>query len=263
MEQIADYFKNSQDVGKLTKLMERFKTIDELEAFVNKNTSPPPEPDNPNINSSAPIVQMYEPNDLTKVFKIYPSVTEATRSITNASYTGIKLANRYKTVYLGYRWNLLNRQDPIDPAKARDIGPTKEKEERKTGSVAKMSPDLKKVVEVFALQKDAADSIGQKCSVICTAIKFGNIANGHRWMLFENVEQAIADEWLADNAMPERPANVRSTRVQQIDATTGQVLHIYDSQADVLTKYKMSTKTLKAYAGSDKQYKGFKWALLD
>jgi hypothetical protein len=63
--------------------------------------------------------------------------------------------------------------------------------------------------------------------------------------------------------MPERPANVRSTRVQQIDATTGQVLHIYDSQADVLTKYKMSTKTLKAYAGSDKQYKGFKWALLD
>ena len=64
----------------------------------------------------------------------------------------------------------------------------------------------------------------------------------------------LADAWLDAKELPEPPANIRSRRVQKIDHTTGQVLHTYDCQADVHTKYKMSPRTLKTYAESGKPY---------
>ena len=63
-------------------------------------------------------------------------------------------------------------------------------------------------------------------------------------MLFEDVSADLADAWLDAKELPEPPANIRSRRVQKIDHATGQVLHTYDCQADVQTKYKMSPRTL-------------------
>jgi phage anti-repressor protein len=266
---LLKHVKTSEDFHQFTSLVLNSKTqMSAPPVLPEENEPPPPEPLQPpkekltNINKCAPQIQMYDPKDLTKVARIFQSVTETCRIIEGAAYTSIKNAARYKTVYLGYRWHLINRDDPTDPMQARDIGPTKEKTERRVGAIAQMTPDLGTIVAVYALQKAAGAAVGQTDTAICTAIKHDKVVAGHRWMLFEDVPADLADAWLDANELPEPPANIRSRRVQKIDHATGQVLHTYDCQADVQTKYKMSPKTLKTYAESGRPYKGFRWCMV-
>jgi hypothetical protein len=192
---------------------------------------------------------------------VFQTITIATRGVEGASYTGIKLAVRHKKVYLGYRLHMIERGDPTQ--KARDIGPTKEKEARRVGTIAQLTADMSTIIAVFALQKDAAENIGQAVSAICNAVKYEQVLSGFRWSLFQELDPDLTDAWLLTNKLPDQPVCCRSNRVQQIDSKTGQVIHTYDSQTDILNKYKMAPKTLKAYTGTDKAYKGFRWVLLD
>jgi len=81
-------------------------------------------------NTYSPKVQIYNPDDLTKVVKVFDSITEATREIDGTSYTHIKYASRHKTIYKNYRWHLVPNSDP-NPSSPKDIGKTVNSNEKK------------------------------------------------------------------------------------------------------------------------------------
>ena len=69
--------------------------------------------DNYILNEKGYIINTkYDANDASKLVMVIESITEATRKIENSSFTHIKICARNKTPYLGYRWHLINRNDP-------------------------------------------------------------------------------------------------------------------------------------------------------
>ena len=126
-------------------------------------------------SSTGPIVQIYHKSDLTKVVHVYNSIIEATRDFNYnnkvASFTSIKKAHQYKTIYHDYRWYFIsNRQEP-NLQQPRNIGETMITQERNQGQIAMLNIDKTKIIKVFKLSKDAAKEILQHPSAMCTAIK--------------------------------------------------------------------------------------------
>jgi hypothetical protein len=212
-------------------------------------------------NNNGPIVHVYDSNDFTKLLFIYNSITEATREVKDSSYTHIKFASTHKTLYLGYRWFLVDRTDP-KPNDVKIIGETVTTQSRTTGFVAMLNKDKNNVVKVFVAQKEASDAIGQQCSALCTAIKYDKILNNHYWCFWENVPESLQQIFLNNNSLPEKKTNVRGSKIQLINPETNQVIQTFSSISEAQKKLSISPKTIKLYSMNGETYNGYKWKIL-
>jgi hypothetical protein len=213
------------------------------------------------VNNNGPIVQVYDSNDLTKLLFVYKSITEATREVKESSYTHIKFASTYKTLYLGYRWFLVDRTDP-KPNNVKLIGETAITQSRKAGFVAMLNEEKNQVIKVFVAQKDAADSIGQQSSAMCVAIKYDRILSNHYWCFWDNVPNSLQTEYLINNVLPEKKANVRGSKIQLINPNTNEVVQTFTSISEAQKKLSVSPKTIKLYSMNGEVYNGYKWKIL-
>jgi len=212
------------------------------------------------VNKYGPKVQLYDPSDLTKVARVFPSITEAVRGMENSSYTSIKIASMNKQVYMGYRWKLI--ESTCDPMKVQDIGETVDKQTRTIDYIIMLNLEGTEILKVFGKQKEAAEHVDQCASVICTAIKHNRPMANYMWTTMSNVDKKLMSVWLKTNSLPTVVPQTRGTRVEQIDPNTDKVIKVHPSMADVIKEFQMTSATIKAYAKSGQVYKMFKWKIL-
>jgi hypothetical protein len=212
-------------------------------------------------NTYSPKVQIYDPNDFTKVINVFDSITEATRQIKDTSYTHIKYASRHRTIYKGYRWHLINNNDTL-PFSAKEIGKTTDSNEKKTGLVAMMNLDKTKIIQVFLLQKEAAKYCNTHTSLISNAIRYGSSAAGYYWVCWDDLDNVLQDSYLKDNNIPIIVKKTRGSLVQKINPQTNMVECEYPSITDATKEMKMSAKTIKRSSSEDIAIGGWKWKIL-
>jgi phage anti-repressor protein len=211
-------------------------------------------------NATGPIVQTYHKDDLHRVVRVYNSITEATREFNynnkTASFTAIKKAFLYKTIYLDHRWHFIsNRQEP-NLHEPRNIGQTVITQEKNQGQVAMLNIDKTKVIKVFELAKDAAKEILQHPSAMCSAIKHSSPLNGHYWLRWENVDASLQDDFLQSNILPNKKTNVRGIKIQQLHPTTNAVIKTFASYTDIQKELKISIKKIKELVENNETYHG-------
>ena len=211
-------------------------------------------------SSTGPIVQIYHKNDLTKVVHVYNSIIEATRDFNYnnkvASFTSIKKAHQYKTIYQDHRWHFIsNRQEP-NLQQPQNIGETMVTQERNQGQIAMLNIDKTKIIKVFKLSKDAAKEILQHPSAMCTAIKHSSPLNNHYWIHWENVDVLLQDEFLKLNLPPTKQPNIRGIQIKQIHPITNEIVKIFVSYTDIQKELKISVKKIKELIESNEIYKG-------
>jgi hypothetical protein len=209
-----------------------------------------------------PKVQLYDAHDTSRLVKVYDGITEATRGVEHASFTRIKFVATHRLEYLGYRWYLIDRNDP-NPETPRDIGPTQESRQRNCGLVAMLTLDQTAVVKVFATQKEAAAHVSQTVSAISPAVKYGKPLSGHHWRKWDMVDPALQRRYLESHRLPEVQPVKRGTHVQQLDPDTLQVVKTYQSMQAVIKAFAMSPKTLKSAEAEGSTCHGFKWRFVE
>ena len=218
------------------------------------------EENGPTSNSTGPIVQIYHKDNLQKVVRVFSSIIEATRDFNynnkTAAFTCVKKANQHKTVYLDHRWHFITNRQEIDLHKPRDIGQTVITQERKQGQVAMLNIDKTKIINVFKMAKEAAKSISQHPSAMCTAIKYVSSLHNHYWLLWENVSVSLRNDFLESNILPVKPSNIRGIKIELLHPNSNEVVKTFDSYTDVQKELKISVRKIKELLENNESYKG-------
>jgi len=215
----------------------------------------------PTTHFQGPILQLYDPTDLTRVARVIDGLMQATRDIPGTTLRNIKEAVAHKTVYHGYRWNLIPRNTP-DPTQALQIGPTVETQRRKTGYIAQVTPDKARVVRVYALQKDAAKEVNQHVSLISNAVKYGTLTRDHYWIPWDDLASEMQETYLSQHALPSLPSKARGTEIHKIDPASGEIVHTYPSFQALYVQKGITTKAIKHASETQAPYKGFYWSVV-
>jgi hypothetical protein len=218
------------------------------------------EENEPTSNSTGPIVQLYHKDNLQKVVQVFSSIMEATRDFNynnkTASFTCVKKANQHKIIYLDHRWHFISDRQKIDLYKPRDIGETVITQERKQGQIAMLNINKTKIISVFQMAKEAAKSVSQHPSAMCTAIKYMSPLNNHYWLLWENVSVSLRNEFLEANTLQVRPKNIRGIKIELLHPTSNEVVKTFNSYTDVQKELKISVRKIKELIENNELYKG-------
>lgn len=211
-------------------------------------------------NAYCPKVQIYDPNDLTRLVRVYESITDCTRRFEGTSYTHVKYAARHRTIYKGYRWYLAAAGD--NPYEPKRIGETVQSNEKRSGMVAMVNVDKTKVMRVFSLQKEAAKYCSIHASLICSGVRFQTIVHGHYWIPWEDVDNNLQQEFLRSNSLPTVAKQSRGSTVQQISPQTGVVEREFPSIVDCCKELRISTNSIKKSSAEDVVINGWKYKIM-
>lgn len=206
-----------------------------------------------------PIVQQYDLDK--KLVRVYPTITDVTRSIRKSSYSAIKSAAQQRTVYKNSRWFFVDREKHLDPNKSYDIGDTVETQTRRTGFVCVLDKDKTRIERVFRLQKEAAESVGQHVSAVSTAIKHDRVVSDKRFAMWDELDPLMHESYLTVNVLPDEHRNVRGKVIQKLCPTTGSLLETFYSFAELEQRFNASAKTIKSVAQKGILFRGFKWSV--
>jgi len=208
-----------------------------------------------------PIVQIYDPANTTQVLKIFDGLFQATIEIPSASLTAIKEAVKNKTIYKGYRWHMVPRDDP-EPNAPKNIGATKDSQIKVRGAlIAMMNVDTGLVEKLFTNQTEAAAHISKCPASICLALKSGSATGGYNWKYWNLLSENLQHIYLTNNALPEPVHNTRATMIQRIDSKTGEVLEEFNAMVDIYKKHGITPKCIKKAHETNTPYKGFTWRI--
>ena len=133
--------------------------------------------------------------------------------------------------------------------------------QRRIGLIAKINPEGQ-VVNVYPLQKDAAEDNKLHKSQITSAIKYGTTTGGHLWHFWEDLDIETQAAYTAANALPAAAANPRGLVVHRIDPKSKAVLETYPTIQSVYTKHNITAKTVKRVSETAETYNGFIWKLV-
>jgi len=253
---------DSEMINKLSEITEKIKTepIEEKQVEVNneievlKNTFV-----KRRIHSRSPKVFQFD-KDTLELVTIYDSVIDVIRNFEGTSHTGLREASKANTIYKNYRWVLQDR-DIVEIPKPQ---PTVLSSNKSIEYIAMIDVKQTKIMEVFASQRDAAQSRNLAgFSTISRAIKNGSMSSGHYWKLFDKCSQEMQDEYLSKNSLPERFIKKNSRFVIQIDPITNKEIKRFGSITDVTLKFQMSHITLKKVSDTNEIHNGYKWKIAE
>ena len=210
------------------------------------------------FNTRSPKVFQYN-KDTLELINIYDSVIDVIRNVGGSSHTGLREASKANTIYKNHRWVLQDRNIVETPIPL----PTVISSNKSIEYIAMIDIKKTKIMEVFASQRDAAESRNLAgFSTISRAIKNASISSGHYWNFFDNCSQEMQDEYLSKNSLPERFIKNNSKYVIQIDPITNKEIKQFKSITDVTLQFQMSHTTLKKVSISNEIHKGYKWQII-
>lgn len=215
----------------------------------------------PEIKDCGPLVQVYDGKDTTKLLHIYNGITDATRNIEGTSFTGIKNAANKKEIYKGYRFHLVNRNDPTSKD-VKDIGNSITPRQKLEGKIAMLNETMTNVENVFIKQKDAAEYIEQTVSAMSRAINYKTKLSNKYFMFWDMLDDNIKNNYLENNTLPEITDKQKGKKIHKINPDTNEVVKVYLSISDLIKELKISPKTIKSHSANDTIYNGHKWKII-
>lgn len=205
-------------------------------------------------------VQRYSP-DGKELLETYSSSIYALRDpkIPKASRNGITDAISRNSVYVGYRWALLDRELPDNTIQ--NLKDSVVVKTIKKGHICELNQKKDEIIKVYSNQKDLAKQKNQKSSGwISTVIKQQKFYNGSYYLNWCDCSDELQRKYLDNNELPElndvRPHQIK---INRLDPITNDILHTYSSLTEVTTKYKMTRRTLYSAINGDLVKREFKW----
>jgi hypothetical protein len=206
-------------------------------------------------------IQRYS-QDGNELLETYKSSIYALRDskIPKTSRNGITDAIDRNSVYVGYRWAILDKNLPDDTIQK--LEETVVVKIIKKGYTCELNEDKNKILKVYSNQKDLAKQKNQKSSGwISTVIKQQKFYNGSYYLNWVDCSDELQQEYLKYNELPELiDVKPHQIKINRLDPNTKEVLHTYSSLAEVTTKYKMTRRTLYSAINGDLIKREFKWS---
>jgi len=210
-----------------------------------------------------PFVHQYSPDNLITPIKIFESPSEVERCSElkhlEISPTPLRNAFRNNTIYKGYRWYFVKR-DESPPEFLQETVLLNHKEPV-IKFIAMIDITQTKILNVFVNQKEATKARLMKSNSFHRAIQNGSISSGHYWKYFDNCTKEMQDEYLKNNILPDKYVSGCSKKVQQICPKTKEILKTYDTNREVIKIFKMSVTSLKKYSDSGEIHNGYIWKI--
>jgi len=206
-------------------------------------------------------VQVYDGTDINNLLYVYNGITDATRNMEGTSFTSIKNACKKKEIYKGYRWHLVNRNDP-NPNEVKDIGSSITPRHKLEGFIAMLNNDMAEVEKLFIKQKDAATFIGQTVSAMSRAVNYKTILSNKYFILWDMVEEEIQNKYLETNKLPIITEKLKARKIHQINPNTDEIVKIHLSLSDLIKELRIAPKTIKRHCKNNTIYNGYKWKII-
>ena len=136
-----------------------------------------------------PRLQKINPETL-QLIKVYETVTEAMKENSNIKRPSINKAITENTIYLGYRWLLVDRE--LDPKIISYIQPTKQTKIQNLGYIAQLNAEKTEIINVYIDRKTACQFNGyQSSSSLDNAVKNYILAKGYYYKLYDECESEL------------------------------------------------------------------------
>ena len=189
----------------------------------------------------------------------FPSFIEAMRAVEGSARPMIINAAKDKVVYKGYRWHILG--EPEEEDVPTDIGATVTRQNTvRKGLIAMLNLERTRIVQVFPDQKTASQARQMSNgAAISKAIRDKTRSSGHYFEHWDDCSQELQAEYLARSDLPQPPLATGAVTIQQIDASTGECVKVFNSIADVIKQVQVSRMSLKKAIQDNTLLKGYRW----
>jgi hypothetical protein len=191
---------------------------------------------------------------------VFDSPADVEREVNDISPAPLRSAAKNNTIYKGYRWVFICRNDTPPES----ISPTIETKHKSPDVHFVAMIDIKKtqIMAVYKNQKEATEARNMKCNSFNRAINLGTISSGHYWKFFDKCSEEMKTEYLSHSQLPKKYVSPCGKNVQQIDPQTGQVLKTYTSNREVIKLFQIAAVTLRNVAKTGEITKGYKWKIV-
>ena len=213
-----------------------------------------------NHSSRIPKIYQYNPDNLTTPIKMYNGPSDVERQNATFSPTPLKLSSRNNTIYKGYRWLYVNRNE--EPPQ--ELEPTKETKNisPEVQFIAMIDIKKTKILAVYSNQKQAVEARNLKCNSFTRAIQQQSLSSGMYWNFFDKCSEEMQTEYLSHSKLPEKYVPACSKKVQQIDPKTNEIIKTYNSNREVCNVAQISTAVIRRITETGEIYNGYKWKLV-
>jgi prophage antirepressor-like protein len=180
--------------------------IDRLEDLILKkidnNTAPPKITtgfNNP-LLTLGPRLQQINPETF-QLIRVYETVTECLNENKKVKRSSLKKAVVDNTIYNGFRWLLVSRDQDASVIVA--IEKTKTTRIQHLGYIAKMNKEKNEILNVYLDRKNACISNGYKAeSSLNTSIQKFTLSNGHYYLLYDSCEDELKEKFIKKYGEP-------------------------------------------------------------
>ena len=183
---------------------------------------------------------------------VYESVSQCMKeSKFEIKRPSIMKAIQEKTIYRGFRWALVDRND--DPSILGDIGETKEIVTKIVGYIAKLNHSKDEILNVYLDRKSAALQNGyQSSSGLDNPVISGALTRGHYYVIYANAPDHLRLQFEKNHGSPLLFKN----GVGQYDAN-GNLVQEFACKYDCMKAMVFSDKTLRKAITGQLPYSGF------
>jgi len=140
-----------------------------------------------------PRLQKINPETLQLV-KVYETVTEAMKENSNIKRPSINKAITENTIYLGFRWLLVDRE--LDSKVISNIEPTKPTKIHNLGYIAQLNSEKTEIINVYMDRKVACQLNGyHSSSALDNAVKNFTLTKGYYYKLYDLCEVELKSKF--------------------------------------------------------------------
>jgi len=206
-----------------------------------------------------PRLQQIDPDTMTLV-KWYESMEDFLKQTGFNIFKRPSIAKAIEnnTVYKGFRWSFVDRNQ--DPNILGNLMATKQTKSRNLGYVAKLDQSKSKILAVYMDRKVAAEAHGLCHSALEKPVKTGRIHNGHYYMMYENVNSGLRQEF--ESSIGNELLPFKTKGVEQYDADNN-LVRTYSSRQECHESFHIGDRSLNRAIASGMPYNGYVYKLID
>jgi hypothetical protein len=98
-----------------------------------------------------------------------------------------------------------------------------------------------------------------KAKSFTRAIQQQSLSSGHYWQFYELCSDAMKEEYLKNNSLPEKYKASNAIKIQQLDPQTNNIINTFNSKREVILECKCSNLSLNKALENDTILNGFLW----
>ena len=196
-------------------------------------------------------------SETLQLIKVFESVSEAMKENPSIKRPSIQKAIIENTIYLGYRWLLVDRD--LDPTIIYSISPTKQTKIQNLGYIAQLNETQTEIVNVFLDRKSAAHFNGfQSSSALDNPVKNNTLTKGSYYKLYDECDVSLKHDFEEKiNAIP----LLYKDGVGQFDDQNN-LIKEFICKYDCIRQLKISDKTLAKALDKNIAYNSFYYKML-